>query len=72
MIADVPRSATLKAKSPVDVISISRDAFEKLVNHLAGVKTSMDEILRKHMAARETMGKTKAGLESLASLTNPQ
>lgn len=67
LIADVPRSATLKAKSPVDLISISRDAFEKLVKHLPGVKTSMDEILRKHMAARETMGKTTSDMEPPAS-----
>ncbi len=57
LIADVPRSATLKAKSPVDLISISRDAFEKLVKHLPGVKMSMDEILRKHMAPRDVMAK---------------
>ena len=53
LISDVPRTATLKAKSPVDLITISRDAFETLVKHLPGVKLSMNEILQKHTAARE-------------------
>ena len=55
LIADHPRSATVLAKSPLDLISISRDAFEKLVTHLPGVKTSMDEILQKHVAARDSI-----------------
>ncbi len=55
LIADHPRSATVRAKSPLDLISISRDAFEKLVTHLPGVKTSMNEILQKHLAARDAL-----------------
>jgi NADH dehydrogenase len=52
LIADHPRSAAVTAKTPVDLISISRDAFEKLVTHLPGVKASMDEVLKQHIAAR--------------------
>jgi NADH:quinone reductase (non-electrogenic) len=55
LIANIPRSASLKAKTPLDLISISRDAFEKLVTHLPGVKTSMHEILQKHLAARDAI-----------------
>ncbi len=53
LIANAPRNATLKAKTSADLISISREAFDTLVRHLPGVKASMNEILRKHMAAGE-------------------
>ena len=48
--SDTPRSATVRAASPLDVISISRDAFSKLVTHLPGVRAPMDEVLAKHTA----------------------
>ena len=57
LIADHPRSAAVRAKTPVDLISISRDAFEKLVTHLPGVKSSMNEVLQKHIAARDAIVK---------------
>lgn len=55
LIADVPRSATVRAKSPVDLISLSRYAFETLVTHLPGVKLSMTDVLQRHMAARDAL-----------------
>lgn len=65
LISDKPRSATVQAKSPVDLISISRDAFEKLVAHLPGVKSSIDEILQKHIAVRDTvLEATESGSEN--------
>ena len=51
LISDRARSATVRAASPLDVISISRDAFCKLVTHLPGVRASMDEVLAKHTGA---------------------
>ncbi len=55
LISEIPRSASVRAKSPLDLISISRDAFNKLVTHLPGVKTSMDEILQKHVTVRDAV-----------------
>ncbi len=52
LISDKPRSATVRATSPLDVISISRDAFCTLVTHLPGVRASMDEVLAKHTSAK--------------------
>ncbi len=70
LIADHSRSATLRAKTPLDLISISRKAFEQLVTHLPGVKTSMDDVLQKHLKAvkaveeGESKGVVAAVLES--------
>lgn len=50
LISDKPRSASIRARTPLDLISISRDAFEKLVAHLPGVKTVMEEALQRHAA----------------------
>ena len=55
LIADHPRSAEVRAKTPLDLISISRDAFEKLVTHLPGVQTSMNDVLQGHIAARNAI-----------------
>lgn len=55
LIADHPRSAAVRAKTPLDVISISRDAFSKLVTHLPGVKNEMNAVLQKHTVARDVI-----------------
>jgi NADH dehydrogenase len=52
LISDTPRSATVRATSPLDVISISRDAFRTLVTHLPGVRASMNEVLAKHIGGK--------------------
>ena len=57
LISDQPRSAAVMAKTPLDLISISRDAFDKLVTHLPGVKTSMNEIFQARLAVVETLSK---------------
>ena len=57
LISDQPRSAAVMAKTPLDLISISRDAFDKLVTHLPGVKTSMNELFQARMAVVETLSK---------------
>jgi NADH dehydrogenase len=48
LISDKPRSATIRAKTPLDLVAISRDAFHTLVTHLPGVKTAINEVLRQH------------------------
>ena len=50
LISSRPRSAAIRARTPLDLISISRDAFDKLVAHLPGVKGAMEEVLLKHTA----------------------
>lgn len=55
LIGNHPRSASIRAKTPLDLISISRDAFETLVTHLPGVKTSMNQVLQKHTATRDAI-----------------
>lgn len=48
LIGNTPRTATVRAASPLDVVSISRGAFCELVEHLPGVRATMDEVLRRH------------------------
>ena len=48
LISDRPRSAAIRARTPLDLISISREAFETLVTHLPGVKSAIDEVLQRH------------------------
>ena len=46
LISDLARTARVQAKTAVDLISVSRDAFKTLVKHLPGVKNTMEEIMR--------------------------
>jgi NADH dehydrogenase len=69
LISDHSRSATLRAKTPLDLISISRKAFEQLVTHLPGVKTSIDEVLQKHLKAAKAIeaGESKEAVTATLS-----
>lgn len=48
LIADRPRSACVRALTPVDLVSVSRDAFQQLLSHLPGVREAMQEIMSRH------------------------
>ena len=48
LISDLTRTAQVRAKAAVDVISVSRDAFKALVRYLPSVKDTMEEITRSH------------------------
>jgi CRP-like cAMP-binding protein len=48
LVSAQPRTAMVRAKTDVDLISVARPAFQKLVAHLPGVQTSVDEILQSH------------------------
>ncbi len=50
LIADKPRSATVRARTALNMVSVSRDAFHTLVAHFPGVKAAMDEVLAGHLA----------------------
>ncbi len=58
LISDQPRSAAVMAKTPLDLVSISREAFNQLVTHLPGVKSSMNEIFQTRMAVAESLSKS--------------
>jgi NADH dehydrogenase len=51
LVKDTPRTATVRAKSELDVASVSRETFHTLVAHFPGVKEAMDEIMGRHLAA---------------------
>lgn len=51
LVRDTPRTATVRAKTDLDVASVSRETFHTLVAHFPGVKEAMDEIMGRHLAA---------------------
>ena len=51
LISDTPRTATVRARTALDMASVSRDAFHTLVAHFPGVKAAMDEVQAEHVAA---------------------
>jgi NADH dehydrogenase len=48
LISHHPRNATMRAKTPLDVVAVSREAFQELLGRLPGTKERLEEI----MAAR--------------------
>jgi NADH dehydrogenase len=66
LVSEKPRSATVRARTPLDLISISREAFHFLVTHLPGVKGSIDQILQQHLDANPLASKSTIIAESKA------
>ena len=58
LISDNPRNAGVQAKSPVDVITVSRDAFGRLVKHLPGVKTTMEGLMAQKIGKQVDLATT--------------
>ncbi len=48
LVSDRARNAMVRAKTEVDVVTVSRTAFQRLVTNLPGVRGSIEEALRKH------------------------
>ena len=46
LVSDHPRNAQASAKTDVHTVAISRDAFQKLVTHLPGVRPTIDAIMK--------------------------
>jgi NADH dehydrogenase len=44
LLTKQPRNATLRAASALDVVAVSREAFQELLGHLPGVRQAMHEI----------------------------
>jgi NADH:ubiquinone reductase (H+-translocating) len=48
-----PRTATIRARTSINLASVQRDAFHTLVAHFPGVKATMDELLAMRTGARK-------------------
>lgn len=48
LISDSPRTASVRASTPVDVVTVSRSAFKQMITHMPGVRESMEEIMAQH------------------------
>lgn len=48
LVSDNARTATIRAKTDVDLVTVSRHAFQKLVTNLPGVRGTIEEAMRKH------------------------
>jgi NADH:quinone reductase (non-electrogenic) len=51
LIAHSPRTATVRARTALNMASFSRETFHTLVAHFPGVKVAMDELLADRVAA---------------------
>ncbi len=49
LISNQPRNATITAMTALDVVAVSRQAFQELVAHLPGLKGTMQEIMGRRM-----------------------
>ena len=49
LISDKPRNAAVRAKTPVDVLTVSRDAFRDLFGHLPGLHETIEGIMAARM-----------------------
>ena len=48
LVSSITRTAKIVAKTDLDLISVSLSAFQQLVTHLPGVKSSINEIMKQH------------------------
>lgn len=51
LVSDTARTARVRATMPLDVVTVSRSAFKKLLAHLPGLSSTMNEIMRQHLGA---------------------
>ena len=49
LISKQPRLATVRAKTALDVVSVSRDTFDTLVSHFPGVEDAMRAVMARHL-----------------------
>jgi NADH dehydrogenase len=54
LMKDRPRTATIRARTPMSLASVQRDAFHTLVAHFPGVRDAMDQILAGHVTMPAT------------------
>ncbi|MFL6546382.1 MAG: FAD-dependent oxidoreductase, partial [Candidatus Udaeobacter sp.] len=51
LLVDSPRTATVRARTAMNLASVSRETFHTMVSHFPGVKAAMEEILGRRLAA---------------------
>ena len=51
LISNQPRLATVRAKTALDVVSVTRDTFDALVSHFPGVEAAMQQVMERHLAS---------------------
>jgi NADH dehydrogenase len=51
LVENKPRSATVRARTALNMASVSRDTFHTLVAHFPGVRGAIQELLDKHTSA---------------------
>lgn len=56
LVSDCPRTASVRARTSLDVVTVSRRAFKKLLAHLPGVKTTMEDIMSRHLGREINLG----------------
>ncbi len=54
LISNQPRLATVRAKTALDVVSVTRETFDTLVAHFPGVQASMHEVMAQHLGVERT------------------
>jgi NADH dehydrogenase len=63
LLVDTPRTATVRARTAMNLASVPRDTFHTLVAHFPGVKVAMEEILAGRISAhpqRPSLSETSA------------
>jgi NADH dehydrogenase len=64
LLGNRPRTATVRARTAVNMVSVSRDAFHTLVAHFPGAKEAMDAILAEHLSAADRINTSPASESS--------
>ena len=54
LISNSPRTATVRAKTSLDAVTVSRQAFGHLLAHVPGVKQTMEGIMHRHVSSNAT------------------
>jgi NADH dehydrogenase len=49
LISNHPRNATIRAKTALELVAVSRDAFKELLGHLPGMKSTMEKLMSERM-----------------------
>ena len=57
LLTKQPRNATLRAASALDVVAVSREAFQELLGHLPGVRQAMQEITKTRSVCGEAVSR---------------
>ncbi|HKR86418.1 MAG TPA: FAD-dependent oxidoreductase [Terriglobales bacterium] len=55
LLTKQPRNATLRAATTLDVVVVSREAFQELLGHLPGVRQAMNEITKTRTVPADTI-----------------